>query len=80
MNTGILVTLRQRRNLVELTLRNIENERRNVEECADCLDRAAYRRRARLLDQLTGWYRDELKDIDRARDEPGTGVLAPAKL
>ena len=59
-------TLRQRKNRVEMTLRHVENEQREVEDNADWLNQAAYKRRASLLDQVAAWYCEELGEIDRA--------------
>lgn len=69
MNAKDSVTLRQRKDQVELTLRHVTNERREIEINADWLNRAAYTSRVRLLDQLAAWYRDELGEIDRALRE-----------
>ena len=61
--------LRQRKNQIEMTLRHLENERREVEDNTDWINQAAYHRRASLLDQIAAWYREELEDIDRAIQE-----------
>jgi hypothetical protein len=70
MDAKYLPTLRQRKNQVEMTLRYIENERRTVENNPDWLNRAAYNRRVALLEQLLGWYREELGHLDIAIREP----------
>ena len=58
--------LRQRREVVELTLLYVENERREIATSGECLSEAAYRHRAWLLDELTAWYRAELRKLDSA--------------
>lgn len=58
--------LRRRREQIEVTLRHIECERREVDENTDWLDQAAYESRVALLNGLTGWYLKEITQIDRA--------------
>jgi DnaK suppressor protein len=58
--------LRQRRKSIETTLTHLENERRQVEENTEWMDRLAYRNRISLLDRLTHWYREEIGEIDKA--------------
>lgn len=77
MNLEASVKLRQRREVVEMTLLYVEHERREFETGAACLSEAAHRQRVWLLEQLTAWYRAELRDLDRAiedltkrRDDP----------
>lgn len=66
MNTEASVRLRQRREIVEMTLLYVEHEQREFETGAAYRAEAAYRQRAWLLEQLTAWYRAELRDLDRA--------------
>jgi hypothetical protein len=58
------VKLRQRKNQIEITLRYLDNERRDVEDNTDWLNQAARASRVTLLDQLTSWYREELQQVD----------------
>ncbi|HEU4341497.1 MAG TPA: TraR/DksA C4-type zinc finger protein [Candidatus Binatia bacterium] len=58
--------LRRRRAEIGATLRYIEFQQREVEENTEWLDDAAHESRIALLDRLTGWYLDELDEIDRA--------------
>jgi RNA polymerase-binding transcription factor DksA len=58
--------LRRRKNEIEMTLRYLEAERREVEENTEWLNRAAYESRARLLERLTDWYLNEMQEVDRA--------------
>ena len=58
--------LRQRRQEVQLTLRHIENERRQIEANTEWLDRAAYESRAGLLDRLSTWYQKEIGRLEGA--------------
>jgi len=58
--------LRKRREQVVMTLQHIAYEQRQVEQNTDWLDQAAYESRVNLLDRLTGWYRTEMSNIDRA--------------
>jgi DnaK suppressor protein len=58
--------LTKRREQVVMTLQHIAHERRQVEQNTDWLDQAAYKSRVNLLDRLTGWYRTEMDDIDKA--------------
>ncbi len=58
--------LRQRRKSIETTLSHLENERRQVEQNTEWMDRLAYQNRLSLLDRLTGWYREEMGHIDEA--------------
>jgi len=66
MNLETSATMRQRKDRVELTLRYVENERRLLNTSADCHGQSVYRHRAGLLDELTAWYRTELRDLERA--------------
>ena len=59
--------LRLRAIEVERTLGHLETERREVEENTEWIDRAAYERRARLLDGLITLYRNEMKQIEKAQ-------------
>lgn len=58
--------LRQRRKSIETTLSHLENERRQVEQNTEWMDRLAYQNRLRLLDRLTHWYHEEMGQIDQA--------------
>lgn len=58
--------LKQRKEEIELTLKHLENERREVEENTEWVDQAAYANRIRLFDRLTRWYRDEIQQIEKA--------------
>ncbi len=58
--------LRQRRKSIETTLSHLENERRQVEQNTEWMDRLAYRNRIGLLDRLTRWYHEEIGQIDQA--------------
>ena len=69
MNSGGSINLRQRRDVVEMTLLYVENERREIDTRVDCVAESAYRQRVWLLDQLTAWYRAEIRELDRAIDE-----------
>lgn len=64
--------LRRRRDEVDLTLRHLENERREVEANTQWASRAAYDSRVRLLERLTRWYRAECSDIDAALERART--------
>ncbi len=58
--------LRQRRKSIEATLMHLQNERRQVEQNTESMDRLAYRNRISLLDRLTHWYHEEIGQIDQA--------------
>jgi DnaK suppressor protein len=58
--------LRQRRTSIETTLSHLENERRQVEQNTESMDRLACQNRLRLLDRLTLWYHEEIGQIDQA--------------
>jgi len=62
--------LRHRRREIELTLRHLERERREVEENTEWIDQAAYASRISLLDRLTAWYRDEISRIEKVLGRP----------
>jgi RNA polymerase-binding transcription factor DksA len=53
---------------VSLTLRHIEKEHAEAEQNSDWLDQAAYESRIGLLDRLSGWYLQEMAEIDGALD------------
>jgi RNA polymerase-binding transcription factor DksA len=57
--------LRQRRKNIDETLRHLENERRQVEQNTQWMDRMAYQSRLSLLDRLTRWYHEEMGQIDQ---------------
>jgi len=57
--------LRQRRREIELTLRHLERERREVEQNTEWVDQSAYKNRINLLDRLTTWYREEIGQIEK---------------
>ena len=59
------VTLWQRKDQVEITLRYLENQRRELENNVRWLTRPAYETRVALLDEIAEWYREELAQIDR---------------
>ena len=69
MNSEASIHLRQRREVVEMTLLYVENERREIDTMADRVAEPAYRQRIWLLDQLTAWYRAEISELDRAIGE-----------
>ena len=58
--------LRQRRENIDKTLQHLENERRQVEQNTQWMDRMAYQSRLRLLDRLSRWYHEEMCQIDQA--------------
>jgi len=58
--------LRQRRKSIETTLLHLQNERRQVEQNTEWMDRLAYRNRISLLERLTRWYHEEMGQIDQA--------------
>lgn len=58
--------LRQRRRNIDKTLQHLENERRQVEQNTQWMDRMAYQSRLSLLDRLTRWYHEEMGQIDQA--------------
>ena len=60
--------LRQRKKEIELTLQHLEKEHREVEENTEWIDRAAYENRIDLLDRLSGWYREEMEQIENVLD------------
>ena len=66
MNLEASAKMRQRKDCVELTLRYVENERRLLNTSSHCFGQKACRYRAWLLDELTAWYRTELRDLERA--------------
>jgi RNA polymerase-binding transcription factor DksA len=51
---------------VERTIKHLEQERREVEENTEWVDRAAHESRLRLLDGLTTLYRYEMEEIEKA--------------
>jgi len=67
-------TLRRRRQEIHLTLRHLENERRQVEANTEWLNHAAYQSRIDLLNRLTSWYRDEISHIENAIGEDRSGA------
>ncbi len=60
--------LRRRKIAVDVTLRHIANERREVEENFQWIARGGFESRMRLLENLTRWYQEEAARIDRALD------------
>jgi hypothetical protein len=66
MKSGNAINLRQRREIVEMTLVYVENERREIDASIGCLTETVYRHRAWLFDQLITWNRAELRELDRA--------------
>jgi RNA polymerase-binding transcription factor DksA len=58
--------LRERRREIELTLRHLERERREVDQNTEWVDETAYQNRVTLLNRLTTWYREEIGQIERA--------------
>jgi RNA polymerase-binding transcription factor DksA len=58
--------LRERRREIELTLRHLERERREVDQNTEWVDEAAYQNRVMLLNRLTTWYREEIGQIEKA--------------
>jgi RNA polymerase-binding transcription factor DksA len=56
----------RRRNQIVITLEHLANEKKQVEQNTDWLDRAAYESRANLLDRLNDWYATEIGQIDKA--------------
>ena len=57
--------LRERRREIELTLRHLERERRQVEQNTQWVDQTAYENRVNLLERLTKWYREEIGQIEK---------------
>jgi DnaK suppressor protein len=53
---------------VERTIRYLEEQRREVEENTEWIDRTAYESRVRLLDGLATLYRDEMEQIEQAHN------------
>ena len=60
--------LQKRREQVSITLQHIAKEQREAEQNTDWLDQAAYESRIGLLERLSGWYVQEMSEIDRALD------------
>jgi DnaK suppressor protein len=58
--------LSRRRQEIDLTLRHLENERRQVETNTEWASRDAYHNRIKLLQRLTGWYREEIDHVEAA--------------
>lgn len=78
MNSEASIHLRQRREVVEMTLLYVKNERREIDSKVDCVAEPAYRQRIWLLDQLTAWYRAEISELERAIGELKKEDLAPS--
>jgi len=57
------VTLGQRKNEIEITLRYLENQRHQMEDNLRWVGKAAYQSRVAFLDEIAGWYRAELAQI-----------------
>jgi len=68
MNATYAEKLQQRRKVVDVTLRHLERERREVEDNPEWIDRGGYEGRLSLLDELTRWYQEETAQIDRVLD------------
>lgn len=66
MNISYSAKLRQRKKEIDRTLRHLEDERRQVEDNTEWVDRASYESRLKLLDELTRWYVEETAQIARA--------------
>jgi hypothetical protein len=64
MEAENLNTLWQRRNQVDITLRYLENQRHEIEDNVRWVSKAAYQSRVALLDEITGWYREELAQMN----------------
>ena len=60
METKNLVTPGQRKDEVEITLRYLENQRQEMEDNLRWVSKAAYHSRVAFLEEVAGWYRDEL--------------------
>jgi len=58
--------LRERREQIRLTLEFLGGERLGLQRNAQSVDPEAFRRRMRLFDRLTDWYRHETAQIDNA--------------
>jgi DnaK suppressor protein len=58
--------LTKRREQVESTLLHLDKEQKEVEQTNDWLDRASFESRVNLLDRLSHWYTNELRQIDQA--------------
>jgi len=58
--------LRERREQIRLTLEFLGAERLDLQQNAQWVDPEAFRRRMRLFDRLTDWYRHETAQIDNA--------------
>jgi len=59
------VTLRQRKSEIEITLRYLENQRHEMEDNLRWVGKAAYQSRVAFLNEIAGWYRAELAEINR---------------
>ena len=70
-----------RRDILELTLRYLESERRNVAANKSRMDPKACENRLRLLDHLARWYREEMGEIDHAisGEPPAPGRCASCR-
>lgn len=69
MEAKNFVTLGQRKDEVEITLRYLENQRHAIEENLHWVGKAAYQSRVALLDEIAGWYREELATINRIKTD-----------
>jgi RNA polymerase-binding transcription factor DksA len=58
--------LQKRQEQIQLTVEHIKNERRGVEANVEWMDPKAYQNRMNLLNQLTGWYNEEVEAIEKA--------------
>jgi hypothetical protein len=62
--------LRQRREEIKLTLEFLAAERLELQRNERSVEPEAFRRRMRLFDRLTEWYRHETAQIDNALADP----------
>ena len=65
MEAKNFVVLGQRKDEIEVTLRYLEKERHEIEDNFRWVDKAAYQSRVAFLDEIAGWYRDELAELNR---------------
>jgi hypothetical protein len=64
MEAKKFVTVCQRKHAVEITLGYLENQRHEIEDNSRWVNRAAYQSRVALFDEIAGWYREELAQIN----------------
>lgn len=65
MEAKNLVTPGQRKDEVEITLRYLEDQRHAIEKNLRWVSKTAYQSRVAFLEEVAGWYRDELAQFTR---------------